>query len=290
MKHIKTILLSLALVCIVGGSYVMYNTVSKKYEESTIEQEQLEASDEFTATEEVVDASESEALPTEESEISAETVPEVASLPEETTKEQAPVKESKPAPTANTETTTDSANVATEKPQATNAPVSVPTTAPVQTAAPVVTATPAATKKPSTANTAPNFTVKDANGSMVSLNSKFGKPIVINFWASWCGPCKSEMATFNSMYQEMKDKVTFLMVDMVDGSRETEASGKSYVSSNGFTFPVYYDVNQSAAYAYSITNYPTTYFIDSNGVVSKSIKGALSASTLRSELNNIINK
>ncbi len=167
-------------------------------------------------------------------------------------------------------------------------PTNVPTKAPTSTPAP--TATPTPTKTPTKVNTAPDFTVQTYSGNKVSLSSNFGKPIVVNFWASWCGPCKSEMPDFNAIYKEYKDKVVFMMVDMVDGMRETKADGYNYVTSQGFSFPVYYDVNQSAAYAYGITSYPTTYFIDANGNVSTYSKGAMSASTLRNKINQLINE
>lgn len=150
------------------------------------------------------------------------------------------------------------------------------------------TSTPAPTQTPSNVNTAADFTVQTYSGSNVSLSNFFGKPIVINFWASWCGPCKSEMPDFNTVYQEYKDKVVFMMVDMVDGSRETKQSGYNYVSSQGFSFPVYYDVNRSAALAYSINSYPTTYFIDKNGNVATYNKGSMSARTLRSQINKLL--
>ena len=68
---------------------------------------------------------------------------------------------------------------------------------------------------------APDFTVYDLEGNEVHLTDFFGKPIIVNFWASWCGPCKMEMPDFDVAYNTYKDDIVFLMVNMTDGSRET---------------------------------------------------------------------
>ena len=100
-------------------------------------------------------------------------------------------------------------------------------------------------------NLAPNFTVYDLEGNEVNLTDFFGKPIILNFWASWCGPCKMEMPDFNEAYETYKDEIHFLMVNMTDGSRETVEKASSFITENGYTFPVYYDTDYSATITYS---------------------------------------
>lgn len=129
-------------------------------------------------------------------------------------------------------------------------------------------------------NTAPGFTVYDADGNAVSLSSFFGKPIVINFWASWCGPCKSEMPSFEEVYKQYGNEVEFLMVNLTTSSYETLAGAKAYIASQGFTFPVYYDKNGKAASAYSTYSIPVTVFIDKNGNVVKKLVGSQSKSVI----------
>ncbi|MDR1496156.1 MAG: TlpA family protein disulfide reductase [Clostridiales Family XIII bacterium] len=128
---------------------------------------------------------------------------------------------------------------------------------------------------------APDFTVTDGAGDPVKLSDLAGKPVVLNFWASWCPPCNSEMPEFDEAYAEIGEDVSFMMVDLVDGQRETKETGTQYIEEQGFSFPVYFDTEQEAAYAYGITSIPTTIFIDKEGYVVTSAQGAIDAETLR---------
>ena len=136
-------------------------------------------------------------------------------------------------------------------------------------------------------STAPDFTVYDIDGNEVELSDYFGKPIVLNFWASWCGPCKSEMPEFNEMYSELDGEVIFLMVNMTDGSRETVESASEYVSEEGFSFPVMYDTAQDAAYTYAVYSLPTTYFLDDKGYLIARAVGAIDKDTLQQGIDMI---
>ncbi len=134
---------------------------------------------------------------------------------------------------------------------------------------------------------APDFTVYDAEGSEVRLSDFFGKPTVLNFWASWCGPCKSEMPEFNDVYLELQDEVQFLMVNMTTSSMESEESAKAYVESHGFSFPVLYDLQSEAATVYGVYSLPTTYFLDAEGSLIARATGAIDAETLRTGIDMI---
>ena len=108
---------------------------------------------------------------------------------------------------------------------------------------------------------APNFTVYDESGNAVRLSDYFGKPIVLNFFASWCPPCRAEMPAFQEEYNANREEVVFLFVSLDN----TMADAKSFVDGQGYTFPIFHDQSGSAARAYSIQSIPATYFISREG-------------------------
>lgn len=134
---------------------------------------------------------------------------------------------------------------------------------------------------------APDFTVYDLEGNEVHLTDFFGKPIIVNFWASWCGPCKMEMPDFDAAYNTYKDDIVFLMVNMTDGSRETVEVASEFIADSGYTFPVYYDTQYSAAITYSVASLPTSYFLNEKGELVAHAKGAIDADTLQRGIDMI---
>ena len=133
---------------------------------------------------------------------------------------------------------------------------------------------------------APDFTMLDWEGNEVTLSQFVGKPIVLNFWASWCGPCKSEMPDFDAAYQEYGEDIQFLMVN-VTGGRETLETAKAFIEKSGYSFPVYFDINNEGAYQYGASSIPLTYFIDANGNLVTYGRGALTAELLEKGIGYI---
>ena len=130
---------------------------------------------------------------------------------------------------------------------------------------------------------APDFAVQDWDGNEVHLSDYLGKPIVLNFWAHWCGPCQMEMPEFNAAYERLGGEVTFLMVH--EGAAVDD--GKEKVTEGGYTFPVVFDVDSSAGNMYGITAFPTTFFIDKDGNLQAYYMGAMDADLLQQGIDLI---
>lgn len=137
------------------------------------------------------------------------------------------------------------------------------------------------------AETAPDFTMTDASGEEVKLSDFFDKPVVLNFWASWCGPCKSEMPHFEDAYQKYGEDINFVIVNLTDGARETVENASDFIEEQGYTFPLYFDTNTEGAMTYGTYSIPVTYFIGADGVPVAQANGALDAATLQKGLDMI---
>ena len=134
---------------------------------------------------------------------------------------------------------------------------------------------------------APDFTFYDGEGEAHKLSDYLGKPVILNFWASWCGPCKSEMPEIQKAYETYGQEIAFLIVDL-PGGRETEEAAKSYIESQNYTFPVFFDNDMAGAMAYGIMGIPATFFLDAEGNVVTSIRQAMTGEFLQDAIDQIL--
>ena len=137
---------------------------------------------------------------------------------------------------------------------------------------------------------APDFTLYDIDDNQYKLSDFRGKPVILNFWASWCGPCQMEMPDFQEKYGEYGEDIHFLMVNMTDGVRETVEKASGFIAEKGFNFPVYYDVYEEAAMTYGVMSLPTTYFIDAEGYFVAQGRGMLNEEALQSGIDLLLPK
>ncbi|MDP2365091.1 MAG: TlpA disulfide reductase family protein [Ignavibacteria bacterium] len=116
-----------------------------------------------------------------------------------------------------------------------------------------------------TGRKAPNFKLVNLEGKYIELNKEIGNgPILLSFWATWCKPCLEEMAEFNKIYNEYKDK-GFVILAISTDSEKSVAKVKPYIKSKGYKFPVLLDTNNEVARKYYAQQMPYTVMIDKNG-------------------------
>ena len=138
------------------------------------------------------------------------------------------------------------------------------------------------------ANPAPSFPMEDSQGNTVQLSDFLGdKPVFLNFWASICSPCKQEMPDIQTLYEQYGDQIHFVLVNVGAAMNDTREKAENYLKEEGFTFPVYYDVDYQAISAYGINSFPFSIFIDAQGNLVTYGQGKLSAELLQKGLNLI---
>ena len=126
---------------------------------------------------------------------------------------------------------------------------------------------------------APDFTVIDENGNDVKLSDFKGKPVVINFWTTWCGYCVMEMPDFDEAAKKHTD-VQFLMINVTDNQGETVEYATEFIEEQGFEFELFFDVYQDASLTYGVNSYPRTYFINADGELVTYAAGMIDAESL----------
>lgn len=137
---------------------------------------------------------------------------------------------------------------------------------------------------------AKDFIVYDENNKAVKLSDYIGTPVVLNFWASWCPPCKSEMPIFNEMSKKYdKDKIAILMINLTDGEQETISKAQQYIKNNNYNMKVLFDNKMDAATKYNISSIPRTIFIDKDGYIAKdNPAGVISEKELESQIKLLL--
>jgi len=133
---------------------------------------------------------------------------------------------------------------------------------------------------------APDVNLVNLDGQEVQLGDFLGRPVLVNFWASWCPPCRAEMPTFQKIYTEYESQgFVFLAVN----SQESRAIALDYAQSNAFTFPVLLDEDGVVSNRYRIVSLPTTFFINRYGFISDVVYGGpISEAYLRIQVEKLL--
>jgi len=134
---------------------------------------------------------------------------------------------------------------------------------------------------------APDFTVQDINGVKFQLSDFKDKPIVLNFWASWCPRCIEEMPYFQDLQWNMIDEINLVKVNLLCGERETIASAMRAITQDDITLRTFFDETGEAADAYQVTAIPVTVFINTDGYIRYRIHGPVDEDSLQRGLDMI---
>ncbi len=128
---------------------------------------------------------------------------------------------------------------------------------------------------------APGFTLVDLEGNQVSLSDFRGETVFLNFWATWCPPCRAEMPEIEAVYQEYKDKgVVVIGVDIQEAEREV----LNFVQQGGYSWAFVLDTSGVVAANYNITAIPTSFFIDGEGIIRAVKIGAMTKRAMENKL------
>jgi cytochrome c biogenesis protein CcmG, thiol:disulfide interchange protein DsbE len=132
---------------------------------------------------------------------------------------------------------------------------------------------------------APDFTIKTYDGKTFTLKQNRGKVVLINFWASWCGPCRSEAPDLNALWDEFKDRdVAFIGVGHLDNDKDA----RGFLREFGVEYPTGPDNGTEVSDKYRVKAVPETYIVDKNGNLVITIPGPTTTADLREKLNELI--
>ena len=140
------------------------------------------------------------------------------------------------------------------------------------------------------AQLAPDFTMEDELGNEIRLSDLRGKPVILNFWASWCPSCVVETTYFEALYREMEDDIHILKVNLIGSRGETRSHVDAFMREGGYTFPLFFDALQEGSRVYRVSQIPVTFFIDAEGYLLAHALGPVDGSILQAGLELIINE
>lgn len=130
---------------------------------------------------------------------------------------------------------------------------------------------------------APNFELQSLSGETFKLSDYKGQMVMLNFWASWCPPCRVEMPHMETYYQEFKEEhnIEILAVNMTTLERGSEDKVPEFVDKHGLTFPILMDEKGDAKDLYDVMVYPTTYIINAKGIITDKVSIPLDVESIK---------
>lgn len=136
-------------------------------------------------------------------------------------------------------------------------------------------------------NMAPDFELATLNGDNAKLSNYKGKKVILNFWATWCPPCKAEMPNIEEFYKENKDKNVIVLAVNLTTVEKNKDNIQQFIKDQGLTFPVLLDEKGNEGNLYQAFTIPTSYIIDTKGIVQQKIVGPMSKETMETLVSKI---
>lgn len=135
----------------------------------------------------------------------------------------------------------------------------------------------------------PDFKLMNANNEEISINEYYGKFVVLNFWASWCPPCKAEMPDLQELHNEFEkdDENVLLSVNLTDGQRETKEKADKFLNENNYNFNLFYDYEGLGFSLFNVQSVPSTFFIDEQGYARGLIIGLTNKEDIKTVLETM---
>ncbi len=136
-------------------------------------------------------------------------------------------------------------------------------------------------------NIAPDFELTTLDGERIKLSDFKGKKVILNFWATWCPPCKAEMPHMQNFYEKNKDKGIEIVAVNLTNVDKGQAAIESFVKEYGLTFQIPLDENGDIGEIYQTFSIPTSYILDSNGIITNKIIGPMDEETMNNLTKDI---
>lgn len=136
---------------------------------------------------------------------------------------------------------------------------------------------------PDVGHPAPDFTLNNLSGEPLTLSDLKGHPLVLNFWATWCGPCRAEIPALQAASELIGDHGVILGINV----QEPSLTVSDFALVHNLTYPIVLDSDARIARLYQVQAYPTTYFIDSRGVVDELYTGSLNAPLIQRRIRDL---
>ena len=129
-----------------------------------------------------------------------------------------------------------------------------------------------------------DFTLEDLDGNEIAMSGLLGKKVFLNFWATWCPPCKAEMPDIEELYQETKESDLVILAVNVGEDKKTV---QDFMDANSYNFTVLLDTDGKVSQLYQVSVIPTSYFVDTEGYLDDGTSGPLSLEAMKEYVNNL---